>query len=163
MGLGRVFDRPASWLLNLGEGVRFSSDPSLLGARMLFMVVTLTSIIVIVSLLTRPTDPQTLREFVMRARPFRWCWLRVIRTMEHPYIEFEDFPRTILSWGIGVVSVGTLLFGIGELLLGSARVGLCGIVVFAAGITWTVRRMRADFDRQNALSEIDPVINPESE
>jgi solute:Na+ symporter, SSS family len=160
---GRVFDVPAAWLLDLEAGVRFSSDPTLLGARMLFMVVTLTTIIVVVSLLTKPTDDETLKTFVARARPFRWCWLPIIRKMDQPYVEYEDFPRTMLSWIIGVFGVGSLLLGIGELLLGSNTKGVAGIAVAVLAITWTVRRMRADFEKQTELSRNDPLLNPVKE
>ncbi len=154
---GRVFDEPARWLLNLEEDVRFSSDPTLLGARMLFMVIVLTTIIVVVSLCTKPTDDETLKNFVIKARPFRWCWLPVIRKLDTPYVEYENFPRTLLSWAIGIVSVGALLFGVGELLLGSNAKGLLGVAIAATGITCTVRRMRHDYREQVRLSEVDPL------
>lgn len=154
---GRVFDEPARWVMNLEENVHFSSDPTLLGARMLFMVVVLTTIIVVVSLCTKPTDDETLKNFVIKARPFRWCWLPIIRKLDTPYVEYENFPRTMLSWLIGIVSVGSLLFGIGELLLGSNAKGMLGVVIAITGITWTVRRMRFDYREQVRLSALDPL------
>jgi Na+/proline symporter len=154
---GRVFDEPARWFLNLEDDVRFSSDPTLLGARMLFMVVLLTTIIVVVSLCTKPTDDETLKNFVIKARPFRWCWLPIIRKLDTPYIEYENFPRTLISWLIGIVSVGSLLFGIGELLLGSNAKGMLGLAIALTGIIWSVRRMRFDYREQVRLSQVDPL------
>ncbi len=121
------------------------------------MVVVLTTIIVVVSLCTKPTDDETLKNFVIKARPFRWCWLPIIRKLDTPYIEYENFPRTMISWLIGILSVGSLLFGIGELLLGSNAKGMLGLVIALTGIIWSVRRMRFDYREQVRLSHVDPL------
>jgi len=144
----KLFDRPMAWFLNLPEGVAFSSDPNLLGARMLFMITAVTATAVIVSLLTPPEDEEVLKKFVLRARPFAFGWRPVIRRLDVTYEEIEDFPRTILSWAIGVVAVFSLLFGIGQFLLGSSLLGALCLVVFLGGIFWTVIRLQQDYARE---------------
>ena len=65
----KAFDGPAVSLLGLEEGVLFSSDPNLVGARMFLMVASVGIAAVVGSLLTKPEDMEQLKLFAMRARP----------------------------------------------------------------------------------------------
>jgi Na+/proline symporter len=148
--LFRVFDRPMAWLLDLPEGVAFSSDPGLLGARMLTMVIGVTLTAVVVSLLTPPEKAEVLDSFLRRARPFACGWRPIVKRMEahEPYQEVENLPRTLISWAIGVVTVFSLLFGIGQLLIGIRWLGLLCFIIFAVGLTITLFRLQADYRRE---------------
>jgi Na+/proline symporter len=141
----KVFDAPARVLLNLPPEANFSSDLNLLGARMIFTIIIVTSTAVIVSLLTRPTADERLRDFIMRAKPFRFFWKSVIKRLNIEYQEHESFTRTIVSWILAVASVGSVIFGIGKLLLGQPKMGLFWIGLFCLCLWLTVRRINEDF------------------
>lgn len=146
--LFRLFDAPMAWLLNLPEGVAFSSDPTLLGARMLTMVIGVTATAVIVSLLTPAEKPEVLEKFVVRARPFAFGWRPIIQKLSIPYEEVENAPRTLVSWLIAVVTVFSLLYGIGQLLIGSRPLGVACFVVFSLGLYWTIHRLQFDYKNE---------------
>ncbi len=42
----------------------------------------------------------------------------------------------------------SLLCGIGEMILGSALIGLGGLVIFAIALWWTLRRFQEDYERE---------------
>ncbi|MCY4338157.1 MAG: Na+:solute symporter [Gammaproteobacteria bacterium] len=147
---GKVFDGAATAALGLAPGVEFSADPNLLGARMVFVTGTVTLVSVLVALCTAPTDMGLLRQFAHKARPFALFWQPVIRTMTGDYQEIESIGRTLLSWVIGLVAVVSLLFGIGELLLGDAGMGIVWMAIFCVATWWSVRRIREDFIKEQA-------------
>lgn len=142
---GKVFDGPARIILGLGPGICFSSDPNLLGARMLFMLISVTTIAITVSLLTKPTDEKRLKEFVMRARPFHFFWKPVIERTASEYHEYESFGRTIVSWVLALLCVWSLVFGLGKLFLGSHIVSTVCLLVFVISLCLSVRRINEDF------------------
>ncbi|MBI4578991.1 MAG: hypothetical protein HY718_04770, partial [Planctomycetes bacterium] len=139
---GRVFDAPVRHLFHTEAA--FSSDPNLLGARMLFMVVTVTGIAVAVSLMTRPTDPKRLEEFVLRARPFGPLWSPVTRRLGQQYRPLERFEGVLGQWVLATVSMLALLIGLGKLLLGEPLAGTLLIAVFLISLLAIVRRVNAD-------------------
>jgi hypothetical protein len=75
-----VFDAPARYLF--GIETNFSNDPNLLGARMLFVVIVVTVVSVTVTLLTKPTEEERLKQFILRVRPFHFFWMPVIRRLD---------------------------------------------------------------------------------
>lgn len=139
----RVFDGPARWLFGITNN--FSDDPNLLGARMLFMIIVGTTISVVVSLLTKPTDEKHLEEFLKRVRPFHFFWKPVIRRLGIDYRELETVWRTLMSWLLVAICTYALIFGIGKILLGSPVIGLICIVVFIITLWLTIRRLQQDF------------------
>ncbi len=142
---GKVFDGPARVLLGLDASVEFSTDPNLIGARMLFMVITVTAVAVIVSYCTPPTDMERLKEFVIRAKPMRFFWKPVIRQLSVEYHENESFERTMVSWFIAVICIGSLIFGIGKLLFGSRWLGIVLLCLFLGLLYVTICRINSDF------------------
>ena len=142
---GKVFDGIAAEVMGLAAGIEFSSDPNLLGARMMFVTGTVTLVSVLVSLCTAPTDMGLLRQFAARTRPFRVFWQPVINTMTDDYREVETIGRTLLSWMIALVAVVSLLLGTGELLLGDTGTGVACMVIFCVATYWSVQRIREDF------------------
>lgn len=140
----KTFDAPMASLLNLEEGVAFSSDPNLVGARMLFMILSVGVCVVVAAFLTKPDDPELLKQFVLRARPFPMGWRPIIKLLDEPYHTPEPFWRTMLSWLIALVGVSSTLFGVGKLLLGPRPLGLALLAVGALALFITLNRIRTD-------------------
>jgi hypothetical protein len=145
MLLFKAFDRPMAWLLNLPDGMAFSTAESLTGARIALAIVLVTISSVVVALLTPPEPMENLKKFLLKARPFSFGWKPVIRALGEPYDAVEDFWRTMFSWLICLVSVFALIQGIGELLIGSRSIGC--VLVALSGLTfwWTYRRLQQDY------------------
>lgn len=158
----KAFDAPARVVLGLGEDVAFSSDPNLLGARMVFVVIVVTLVAVVVSYLTKPTDIIVLKKFIIDARPFHFFWKPVIEKLDMEYVEHESLGRTIISWFIALACTFSLLYGVGKLILGEIGLGVACLVVFSVTLYWTVKRINHDFDdEENRMSEISEQQGPE--
>lgn len=142
-----AFDAPATVLLGLEEGVKFSSDGDLVGARMLLMVVTVGAAVVIGSLLTKPEDMEQLKHFAYRARPFAFGWRPVIREMNAVYVEQEPLGRTLVSWAIAMTAVIGILTGVGKLLLGDPAFGAGVLVIGLIALRITLLRIRKDTEQ----------------
>ncbi len=140
-----VFNGPAAAVLGLEEGVEFNADPDLMGARMTFVILTVSLVAIVVSYLTRPTDMEVLKSFVLKARPFSFFWKPVIKQLDQEYHSQEGFVHTLISWIIAVACVTSLIFGIGKLLLGRPVMGVILLAVFAVTLVITYRRINADF------------------
>ena len=144
----KIFDAPMASLLNLEDGVQFSTAERLTGARMLFAIVTVTFCTVLVTLLTPPEPMENLKKFLLKARPFAFGWKPVIRELGEPYDSVENFGRTLVSWAIGMVMVLSLICGIGELIIGTAVTGIACLVVSALTLWWTLRRFQQDYEHE---------------
>jgi len=137
-----------------GEALfHFSNDPDLVGARMLLMVLTVGIAVVVGSLMTKAEKMDRLIAFAARARPFAFGWRPVIKQMTVVYIEEEPLGRTLLSWAIGLVSMISILVGVGKLLLGPRPLGLALLVLGAACVYWSIRRIQKDCE--NDVDEPD--------
>ena len=97
----------------------------------LYAVVGFTTVVwLAVTLLTRPTGPDTLDRFYRKVRPGGPGWTPVAR--RHPDVEPDaGFARLWLDWLLGVAFVYLTLFGVGKLLVGRAVLG-AGLLVGAA-------------------------------
>jgi hypothetical protein len=144
----KVFDTPLGYILGLEEGVVFSSEIRLTGARMLVAILIVTTTAVTVSLLTPPEPMENLKKFLLRARPFSFGWKPVIRALGEPYDAVEDFGRTMLSWVIGMVMVLSLLYGVGQLIIGSTVLGIGCLVLSVLTLWWTLARLKEDNRRE---------------
>lgn len=142
-----LFNLPMAALLKLNEGVLFNSDPNLIGARMMFVIVLVSVAAVIVSFLTPPTETEKLKQFVSRVRPFGFFWKPVITQLDFEYHAPEGFLRTLVSWALATLCVGSLIFGVGKLLLGQRPLGLGCLAVFVIAFFLTYRRINQDFQR----------------
>jgi Na+/proline symporter len=140
----KVFDAPMAALLNLPEGVAFSSDENLLGARMFFVVALVGIVSVAASYLSPPEDMEHLKKFLLRARPFAFGWRPVIAALGEPYSTGEPPGRTLVSWVLVTFSVVALLFGTGKLLLGPRWLGVCLLLAGLAALVITIQRIRRD-------------------
>ncbi|MEX2512834.1 MAG: sodium:solute symporter family protein [Cyclobacteriaceae bacterium] len=83
---------------------------------------------VLTAFLTRPTDDEVLKNFVMKTRVPGRGWERV-RKLLPPEKERQssqslfDFQAAVLAFGLGVIGVYGFLFGIGKLFFGEPMVG----------------------------------------
>jgi len=137
----KIFDKPVQKVFRLDKGVLFSSDPDLLGARMLFMVILVTMIAVIVSYLTKPTEKKCIKAFVEKARPPRFFWRPIIEKFDCQYHEEEKLGQTLVSWFIATLCVGSLIFGIGKILLGYPLIGTVLGLTFLISLWITIKRI----------------------
>lgn len=155
----KVFDAPMAALLHLPQGVAFSSDENLVGARMLLVVTVVGIISVVASYLSPPEEMEHLKKFLLRARPFACGWRPVIAALGEPYTSGETPGRTLVSWAIATFAVVALLFGTGQLLLGPRWLGACLVLAGLAAIGLTIARIRKDCARdhedQDFLREIE--------
>jgi Na+/proline symporter len=103
-------------------------------AYLMLVTVTLTTIgWVAVTLLTRPEPEATLRAFYKRVHPTATSDFR---------LQTSDFRRELVNALLGCVLVYAALFGVGEILLRSATVGLALLVVSAAAAFAIARNLR---------------------
>jgi len=71
--------------------------------------------VVVVSLLTKPTEISRLKEFVMRTRIFVPGWRRV--TKEIPgYVSAHPVGQVLLDWALVVATVCSLLFALNNIV-----------------------------------------------
>ncbi len=152
----KAFDGPAASIFSLEEGVLLSSDPNLVGARMLLMVLAVGMMSVVASYFTEPEDMDLLKAFARRATPFAFGWRPVVREMDEPYIEPEPIGRTLISWCIGLVGVTTILIGTGKLILGPRLLGLAFLVLGTLAMYVTIRRIQKDCAGDIAHPESEP-------
>ena len=144
----KIFDAPMAALLNLPDGVVFSTAASLTGARMLFALVTVTASVFIVTMLTPPEPMEGLKKFLLMARPFPFGWKPVIRELGQPYDPVESFGRTMVSWVIGMVMVMALIYGIGELIIGKTWLGVACLALSVTTLLWTLLRFKQDYQHE---------------
>ncbi len=81
---------------------------------------------VIVTLLTKPVDEETLRSFYMKIKPGGPGWKRVVERARAEQVELTkeedlrwDVPTGILCMLLGTISIYSMLFTIGNLLYGN--------------------------------------------
>jgi hypothetical protein len=130
-------------LLHLPEGVSFTNDYDLLGARMLFMMIIGFSTVVVVSLCTPPVDKIHLQAFVRRTRIFRPGWGAVIRNMEG-YVPAQTVPQVLMDWGMVVATVCALLFSMAYLVRNQPGPATGLFIVFIILLVWFLRRTRRE-------------------
>ena len=109
---------------------------------------------VIVTLLTKPVDEETLRSFYMKIKPGGPGWKRVVERARAEQVELTkeedlrwDVPTGILCMLLGTISIYSMLFTIGNLLYGNFLPAL--ILAFTAAISaglltryWNQLRMK---------------------
>jgi glucose-1-phosphate thymidylyltransferase len=86
---------------------------------------------VTVTLLTRPTDPATLRRFYELTRPAGPGWSLVRRESALPPSR-DSFPQMLLGWTAGVTFVYAGLFGAGSIVYGRTVAASVWAVLFVA-------------------------------
>ena len=112
---------------------------------MLFVILSSVAAAVIVSLSTKPTDKKTLQQFVLKTRPPRFFWNKVISGLDCEYRECETIGRVLVLWALAATCVVSLIFGVGKLLFGEPQLGAACLAVFFVTLILTVRRINSDF------------------
>ncbi|MGB1874970.1 MAG: sodium:solute symporter family protein [Akkermansiaceae bacterium] len=110
-----LFDPLMASLLSLPDGMSFTNEHDLLGARMLFMTIVGLFAVVVVSLLTKPTEISRLKEFVQRTRIFVPGWQRVTREIPG-YQTAHPVGQVLLDWVLVMATVCSLLFALNNIV-----------------------------------------------
>jgi Na+/proline symporter len=96
-----------------------------------------------VTLLTAPTDVDTLRRFYHKVKPAGRGWVKVVGRRETEKSP-DDLSLALLGWVLGCTLVYAALFATGALLYGHrAQAALCVVAVLGAGIglAWVVSKI----------------------
>ncbi|VGO18343.1 sodium:solute symporter family protein [Pontiella sulfatireligans] len=142
-----LMDGMMSALLRLPEGVSFTNDYDLLGARMLFMVTVGVIVCVVVSLCTPATDKEQLEEFVKRTRIHKPGWMPVIRGIEG-YIPAQTVPQILFDWALVMATVCALLFTLANVVRCRLPQAAGLLVIFIALLLWVLRRTRNELGEE---------------
>lgn len=132
-------------LLGFTTESSFLTSDELLGMRMLFLTSSVAFAAVVVSLLTKPTDPAHLKQFVLKAKPPKFLWRRVIAETGAEYDTPETLVSTLISWALALTSVVSCIFAIGKLILGEPMLGLFHAGLCVVSTYLTIRRINNDF------------------
>ncbi len=103
-------------------------------AALVWSVALTTVVWLVVTLVTKPTDTETLRRFYRKVRPAGPGWAKVAgpEEIEGP---IDDLSLAFLGWVLGCTFVYSALFGTGALLYGHPLQGtVCMAVALGAGI-----------------------------
>lgn len=146
-----AFDPLMGWLMNLPPEQKFSTCHDLMGARMLFVMITVALIAIVVSIATAREKESVLRSFLLKARPFALGWRPVVKLLDTPYDPIEGLGRTLLSWLIGVVCIFSLLYGVGQFLIGTAMLGFICMIVFLVLLSLTAIRIKQDENKDSLI------------
>ncbi len=113
----------------------------------LFVVVGVTTVLwLIVTFLTKPTDPSTLKEFYSLVRPAGPGW-RPIAAQVPDLQPDSTIGSMARQWGIGVVLVYSSLFSVGYFILGNMIPGILTLLLAISAAFY----LRWTFDQNKAL------------
>jgi solute:Na+ symporter, SSS family len=123
--------------------IQFSGTSAEVFAKTLLLTIVITSVVwIVVTFATDPEPQSKLLEFYRRVRPGITGW-KPIAVLAPEIAPVHDVLYNLMDWLLGCLMVYMAMFGIGELLLGSATTGLIFFVVAAAagyGIYWDLSR-----------------------
>ncbi|MDQ3348629.1 MAG: Na+:solute symporter [Acidobacteriota bacterium] len=107
----------------------------------LLATIAVTTVVwVATTYLTSPTDPETLRQFYIRARPAGPGWRRI--RAECPETDSPDsLSSSFVCWLAGMALVYGALFGSGHLLFGHTARGVVAVVIAVAGAAVLLREL----------------------
>jgi Na+/proline symporter len=94
--------------------------------------------------LTRPEAPEVLEGFYRRVRPGGPGWRAVARRLGYADDPISGGARAWANWLAGIVAVYGALFGLGELLVGTAAGALAYLGAGAAAFAVIARNLRRD-------------------
>ncbi|HJZ71429.1 MAG TPA: sodium:solute symporter family protein [Vicinamibacterales bacterium] len=110
--------------------MKWDSDRPRDFAYLMIVTVALTTIAwLAVTWLTRPEPDETLRRFYVRVQPYGPGWKPVAARVRPPVTPPGSPQRDLLSALLGCVMIYGALFGVGDLLLGSAPFGFALLAV----------------------------------
>jgi SSS family solute:Na+ symporter len=133
--------------LYLQLGLKWDSDQPRDFAYIMIVTVSLTTIgWLAVTLLTAPEPDETLRAFYRRVRPHGPGWSAVAAAVGLAPVS-PSLAREVLNAFLGCVLVYAALFGVGELLLRSAAVGIGLLIVSALAAAAIARNLDSATER----------------
>ena len=99
----------------------------------LFLIVSFTTVVwLIVTFVTKPTDPETLKKFFTRIHPGGW-WKPVAEKL--PEVRQDSgYGKLVVDWIAGILLVYNILFGLGKLILGDYSTALMFFVIAAVAV-----------------------------
>ena len=105
----------------------------------LYYIVAITTVVwIVVTMLTRPADEETLKRFFRRVHPGGPGWARVARLVPEVRPD-RGYGRLFVDWIAGVALVYAVLFAIGSFLFGDHLRGLACVAVAAVSV-WIIQR-----------------------
>jgi SSS family solute:Na+ symporter len=112
-------------------------------AALVWSVALTTVVWLVVTLLTKPADAETLRRFYRKVRPAGRGWQRIVspEDLEGPH---DDLSVAFIGWVVGCTFVYSALFGTGALLYGQTlQAAVCLVVTVGAGVGlgWVVPKI----------------------
>jgi Na+/proline symporter len=112
-------------------------------AALVWSVALTTVVWLVVTLLTKPADTETLRRFYRTVRPAGRGWLKIVSPdeLEGPR---DDLSLALIGWVLGCTFVYSALFGTGALLYGQPlQAAVCFVVTVGAGVGlgWVVPKI----------------------
>ena len=126
-----------------GEPLIHTGTSSEVFAKTLLVTIVVTSVVwMTVTFMTDPEPQSKLLEFYKRVRPGITGW-KPIAALAPEIAPVHDVLYNLMDWLLGCLMVYMAMFGIGELLLGSASTGLIFFLIAAAsgyGIYWDLSR-----------------------
>jgi Na+/proline symporter len=125
----------AFWMATLGRAKPFSgSDPVVFAKTTLCTTGVTTLVWLIVTLLTRPEEDDTLVKFYKKVRPQVTGWKPVAK-LAGDVSGTQDLGRNLLSWLLGCVMVYTMLACIGQMCFGRySSAGILGAVAVVSAL-----------------------------
>ncbi len=147
-----LLDGVMSGLLGLEDGVSFTNDYDLLGARMLSMMIIGLTTVVSVSLATPAVSKEQLKQFVLRTRIFEPGWRAITREIPG-YIPAQTVRAACLDWGLVILTVGSLLFAMSNVVRYKPIVSVGLFAAFGILLTVVIRRTRRECPVDDAEKE----------
>jgi len=137
--------------LYLQLGLKWDSDRPRDFAYIMIVTVTLTTIAWLgVTWMTPPEPADTLHAFYRRVRPHGGGWARIAAEAGLPPA-LGSLRRELINALLGCVLVYAALFGVGEILLGSAAVGTGLLVVAALAAVGIARNLDSEEQHDSAM------------
>jgi Na+/proline symporter len=131
--------------LYLQIALRWNGDRPRDFAYIMIVTVSVTTIAwLIVTWLTPPESDATLTAFYRRVRPQGPGWAPIARAVGMPSAGTASLARQIVNAALGCVLVYAALFGVGELLLRSALVGLALLALSALAAFAIARNLQTE-------------------
>ena len=124
----------ASWLpLHGPDGalLSFATDWNYYGLRILVVMIPTTLAAILASLLSAPSRPEQLKNFISTLKPPRFAWGATARRLGVEYEPGEPLWWVLAGWASMSLCSAGLLYGLGWLFLGETVAGVVALMVCA--------------------------------
>lgn len=135
--------------------------PTMLYSHKMWIIVGVSTVIwLAVTFLTKPVDEKTLKSFVEKVRPAALGW----KPIYHKYPIRPNFKlgRALLNWGMGLVFLFSLNFGLGNLLLLEITKATGLLTLAAFMFVLLLFRIRQQTKTRPSLEEPVIAVEPET-